>query len=61
VVLQGHLDIVIHSPRNIIFMHKRIEQAFDRQEWCLLVQPDESLKVGFCVKVLAWRFFLLPW
>jgi len=43
--LAGHLDVVIHSPRNIIFMHKRIEQAFDRQEWCLLVQPDESLKI----------------
>ena len=43
--LQGYLGVNVHSPRNIIFMHKKIEKAFDRQEWCLLTQPNGTLQV----------------
>jgi hypothetical protein len=43
--MAGYLGVSVHSPRNIIFMHKKIEKAFDRQEWCLLTQPDGTLQI----------------
>ncbi len=43
--VQVSMGVNRNSPENVIFMHKRIEQAFDRQEWCILVQEDGALKV----------------
>lgn len=43
--LQAHMGVNINSPENIVFMHKNIEEAYDRQEWCLLVQADGSMQV----------------
>ena len=43
--MQDAMGMTRDEPSNIIFMHKKIEQAFDRQEWCILVDEDGSLKV----------------
>jgi len=44
-ICQAHMGVCINAPQNIIFMHKRIKEAFDRQEWCLLVQADGTMQV----------------
>lgn len=46
-LVQVHMGFTINAPENIIFMHRKIEQAYDRQEWCLLVQPDGNMQVTY--------------
>ena len=41
------MGVAINSPKNVIFMHHKIEEAYDRQEWCLLVQPDGNMQVTY--------------
>lgn len=48
----AHMGVPVNSPENIIFMHRKIEEAYDRQEWCLLVQPDGSMQVEVLRKSL---------
>jgi hypothetical protein len=47
------MGIPVNSTRNIVFLHKRIEEAFDRQECCLQVQPDGGYKVRLATCVHA--------
>lgn len=42
--IEGEMGIPVNSARNIVFLHKRIEEAFDRQDCCLQVQPDGGYK-----------------
>lgn len=47
------MGVCISSPENIIFMHHKIEAAYDRQEWCLLVQPDGSMQVIHVICIIT--------
>ena len=44
-LLQVAIGLRRNAPENIMFMYETIEQSFDRQEWCVLVQPDGTGKV----------------
>jgi hypothetical protein len=48
------MGVPVNSPENIIFMHNKIERAYDRQEWCLLVQPDGSMQVIYVLAPFSW-------
>ena len=43
--LQVSMGLLKNAPENIMFMYDTIQLSFDRQEWCVLVQPDGSGKV----------------
>lgn len=53
---QGHLEIDVDGPGNIIMLQKKVERAFVRLQLIILPESDNDFRVGIYSSMFAYDF-----